>query len=578
MIRNQRLALLCIILTALTALHAQPLSEKLALTAINKWPDSLLVQNGKPAKWSYDQGVVMEGMEAAWNRSANPVYFNYIQKYIDFYVKDDGNILTYNEDDFNIDNIKNGRSLLLLYKVTGKLKYLKAAARLRDQLQHQPSTSDGGFWHKKIYPSQMWLDGIYMAEPFYAEYAALMHEDTSFNNIARQFILMEHHARDPKTGLLYHGWDESKQQRWANRQTGVSPSFWDRAMGWYAMALVDVLDYFPANHPERTTLLAILKRTAASIQKYQDASSGLWYQVMDKATEKGNYKEASGSCMFVYALAKAARKGYLQASYLAVAQKGYKGIIKEFIEKDAAGYTNLKGTVSVAGLGGDPYRDGSYAYYLSEKVVTNDAKGVGAFILASNELEIAALPKTGRGKIVTLDYFFNNETIKTGTGFTESYHYKWDERDNNGSAFFAQAFTNTGAAINHLSSAPDQNNLKRSDIYIIVDPDTKKEAAQPNYIMPDDIRNITDWVKAGGVLVLMGNDSGNAEFEHFNQLATNFGIHFNEDSKNHVIGSQYEMGKIAIPANNPILKNTRKIYIKEYSSITIKSPASHFGR
>ena len=419
----------------------------------------------------------------------------------------------------------------------------------------------------------MWLDGIYMGEPFYAEYANLMHEDTTFNDIAKQFVLMEQHARDPKTGLLYHGWDESREQKWANKQTGVSPNFWDRAMGWYAMALVDVLDYFPANHPKRKALLEILGRTATAIQKYQDTKSGLWFQVMDKAAEKGNYTEASGSCMFVYAMAKGVRQGYLPASYAAVAQKGYEGIIKAFIEKDAAGYTNLKGTVSVAGLGGTPYRDGSYAYYLSEKVVVNDPKGVGAFLLASSEMERAAAPKAGKGKTVTLDYFFNNEFLKAGTGFTEPFHYKWDEKDNNGFTFLGNAFTTIGASINALSAAPDQDNLKASDIYIIVDPDTKKETDNPNYIMPDHIKAITDWVKAGGVLVLMGNDSGNAEFEHFNKLAENFGIHFNEDSKNRVTGSQFEMGKILIPADNSIIKNARQIYIKEFSSLSLKAPA-----
>lgn len=573
MITNRRLAFFLVTLFSATILQAQSWSEKMALTAISKWPDSLLMQNGKPAKWAYDYGVVMEGMEAVWNRTANVTYFNYIQKYLDFYVGEDGSILTYKQEDFNIDNVKNGRSLLLLYKVTGKVKYLKAAMNLHTQLKNQPRTSEGGFWHKKIYPYQMWLDGIYMGEPFYAEYANLMHEDTTFNDIARQFTLMELHARDPKTGLLYHGWDEYKQQRWANKETGVSPNFWDRAMGWYAMALVDVLDYFPKDHPKRADLIAILGRTAEAIQKYQNVKSGLWFQVMDKATEKGNYTEASGSCMFVYAIAKGVRQGYLSPSYFAVAQKGYAGIIKEFMEHDAAGYTNLKGTVSVAGLGGTPYRDGSYAYYLSEKVVTNDPKGVGAFLLASNEMELAAIPKTGKGKTVTLDYFFNNETIKSATGFTEPFHYKWEEKDNNGFTFFAQAFTNTGATINFLSAAPGQNNLKGSDIYIIVDPDTKKETENPDFIMPDHIQAITDWVKAGGVLLLMGNDSGNAEFEHFNQLAENFGIHFNEDSKNHVIGSRLEMGKIMIPANNPVIKTARQIYIKELSSLSLKSPA-----
>jgi unsaturated rhamnogalacturonyl hydrolase len=309
---------------------------------------------------------------------------------MDHFVADDGSIRTYSLDDYNIDNILPGRNLLFLYKQTGHEKYRKAAATLREQLKTHPRTSEGGFWHKQIYPSQMWLDGLYMGEPFYAEYAATFHEDAAFDDVAKQFILMERHARDDKTGLLYHGWDESRKQRWSNPETGRSPNFWGRAMGWYAMALVDTLDHFPRKHPQRAELVAILNRLAQAVAKYQDARSGLWYQVLDKAGEKGNYLESSAACMFVYALAKGVRNGYLPASYRHVALKGYRGILQEFVKTDANGQTNLEGTVSVAGLGGNPYRDGSYEYYLSEKVVTNDPKGVGALLLAATEMETAA--------------------------------------------------------------------------------------------------------------------------------------------------------------------------------------------
>ena len=548
-------------------------SEQMAITVMGKWNDSSLINAGREVKWSYEQGVLLEGIEALWNRTADARYFNHIQKFIDYYIGEDGTIRTYKGDDFNIDNVKTGRSLLTLYKVTGKQKYLKAITTLREQLRRQPRTSDGGFWHKKIYPNQMWLDGLYMGEPFYAECVDLFHEDTAFNDIARQFILMEKHARDKKTGLLYHGWDDSKQQRWANKTTGVSPNFWGRAMGWYGMALVDVLDYFPKTHPKWDSLIAILNRQAVAIKNFQDAKSGLWYQVLDKPDAKGNYLEASASCMFVYTLAKALSKGYIPEKYMDVAQKGYQGILKKFIETDAYGKTNLTGTVSVAGLGGNPYRDGSYEYYISEKVVTNDQKGVGAFLLASNQMELAALPKPGKGKTVTLDYFFNSETIKGPSGMAEPFHYKWEERDNNGSSFLAQAFMNYGAKIDHLSTAPDANKLKGTNIYIIVDPDTKKERDNPNFIQPNDVSVITDWVKQGGVLLLMGNDSGNAEFEHFNQLAGSFGIHFNEDSKNRVVGADFPTGKIMVPAQHPIFKTARQIYIKELASLSIKNPA-----
>ncbi len=258
---------------------------------------------------------------------------------------------------------------------------------MRQQLAGQPRTSEGGFWHKKIYPHQMWLDGIYMASPFYAAFGQTFGEPAAFDDVARQIILMEKHTRDPQTGLLYHGWDESKQQRWANPQTGCSPNFWGRAMGWYAMAIVDVLDYFPAEHPRRADILAILARLSRAIVEVQDAATGLWYQVLDQGQRAGNYREASASCMFVYALAKAVRQGYLGQTYLDVARHGYQGILDHLIRLDEQGLVNLEKTCGVGGLGGTPYRDGSFAYYIGEKIVTNDYKGVGPFILASMEME-----------------------------------------------------------------------------------------------------------------------------------------------------------------------------------------------
>lgn len=545
----------------------------------NTLPDQMTetvagIWNDSTTRYTYDFGVVLEGIEGLWYRTANPKYYDYIQKSIDLMITEDGTIKGYKPDEYNIDNVKNGRSLLLLYKATGKAKYLKAATSLREQLRNQPRTSDGGFWHKKRYPWQMWLDGLYMGEPFYAEYAALLHEDTAFNDIAKQFILMERHARDPKTGLLYHGWDESKQQRWANKTNGLSPNVWGRAMGWYAMALVDVLEYFPAGHPKRDSLTAILNRLASAVKKYQDPNTGLWFDIVDKPAAKGNYTEASASCMFVNALAKGVRMGLLPEEYLPTAKKGYDGILKQFVEKDSNGRTSLKGTVSVSGLGGEPYRDGSYAYYMSEKVVSNDAKGVGAFLLASNEMAIAAMPKAGKGKTVMLDHYFNGETIKTGTGLTEPFHYVWEEKDNNGFFFFGNAFTYTGAKLDQLFTAPTAKNLQHASVYIIVDPDTKKESPEPHYIQPENISVITEWVKNGGVLLLMGNDSGNMEFEHFNNLAEKFGIHFNENSVNRVIGADYPSGKFIIPGGNTVLKTPKKVYMKEVSTLSLKSPAA----
>lgn len=553
--------------------QTQTLSERMAATAMTLWKDAVVTEPGKPEKWSYEQGVLLKGIEGVWYKTGDGKYFSYLRNIIDRFVNDDGTIRTYKLEDYNIDNVLSGRSLLLLYKVTGQEKYRKAATILREQLKTQPRTAEGGFWHKKIYPFQMWLDGLYMGEPFYAEYAATFHEDADFDDIANQFIFMERHARDAQTGLLYHGWDESRKQRWADPQTGRSANFWGRAMGWYAMALVDVLDYFPQDHPKRAELLSILKRLAVAIEKYQDPKSGLWYQVLDKGGAEGNYLEASASCMFVYALAKGVRQGYLPASYLKVAQKGYQGITNRFIETGQSGQVNLTGTVSVAGLGGNPYRDGSYQYYLSEKVVTNDPKGVGAFLMAASEMESVPEQSFGKGKTVTLDYYFNSEVKKDATGQIVPYHYKWEEMPNSGFSFWGNVFRDFGVKTEALKEAPTPQNLKQTDIYIIVDPDTKEENENPHFVEQSHIKAITDWVKAGGVLVLMGNDVGNAEFDHFNQLAKQFGIQFNKDSRNRVQGNDYAMGKILIPYGHPIFKTAKELYLKEISTLAISQPA-----
>jgi unsaturated rhamnogalacturonyl hydrolase len=366
-------------------MQAQSWSQKMANTVMTIWKDSMT--QGRPARWTYEQGVVLKGIEGLWKKTKDKKYFDYIQKSMDLFVQEDGSIRTYKPDEYNIDHVNCGRNLLFLYKQTKQEKYLKAVRSLRNQLRTHPRIAEGGFWHKKIYPYQMWLDGLYMGEPFYAEYAATFREDTAFNDIAHQFIIMEKHARNAKTGLLYHGYDESRQQKWADKKTGLSPHVWARAMGWYGMGLVDALEWFPKNNKKRSYLIGILNRFAVAVTRYQDAKSGLWWDIMDLPGKEKNYLEASASSMFVYALAKGVRLGYLPKKYLTAAQKGYEGIIKEFI-KTENGQVNLHGTVSVSGLGGNPYRDGSYEYYMSEKVVVNDPKGVGAFLQASNEIEM----------------------------------------------------------------------------------------------------------------------------------------------------------------------------------------------
>jgi len=570
--RKMKKLITIVLLFAGVQLSAQNWSAKMAETVMTIWKDSLQMQPGKPVKWTYDQGVILKGIEGLWLRTGDKKYFDYIQKSMDFFVEADGSIRTYKLSNYNIDNVLCGRNLLTLYNVLGKEKYYKAAATLRDQLRTHPRTKEGGFWHKQIYPWQMWLDGLYMGQPFYTEWAKQFHEDTAFNDIARQFILMERYSRDDKTGLLYHGYDESREQQWADKTTGRSPHVWGRAMGWYGMALADVLENFPEDHPKRDSIEQILTRFATAVTKYQDKKTGLWYDIVDLPNREKNYVEASASCMLVYALAKGVRLGVLPAKFLIVAQKGYDGIIANFI-KTENGQVNLHGTVSVSGLGGKPYRDGSYDYYMSEKVIVNDPKGVGAFLLASNEIETVATQKSGKNKTITLDHYFNSETRKDITGTTVPFHYVWDEMDNNGFSLLGNIFKFNGAKINVLAEAPEYENLSGSSVYIIVDPDTEKESANPNYMQPEHVKTIYNWVKDGGTLVLMSNDSINAEFDHFNTLAEKFGLHFNKDSKNRVKDNNFEEGALTIPTNHPIFKTAKKVYIKELSTLQVNNPA-----
>jgi unsaturated rhamnogalacturonyl hydrolase len=337
-------------------------------------------------KWDYTAGLMLLALQRVGESTHDPKYSAYIRASIDSLVHSDGTIATYASSEYNLDQINEGRALLTLYDQTRNARYARAADRLRDQLRSQPRTAEGGFWHKQIYPQQMWLDGLYMAEPFYAEYA-LRHSDTSaMNDVARQFLLVARHMRDPKTGLYYHAWDSAHQQSWADPVTGLSKNFWGRAVGWYLMAAVDVLDYLPKTHHDRAELIRIVQQLADAVARVQDPVSGVWWQVLDQPNRAKNYLEASGSAMFIYAFAKGARMGYLAPTYRAIAERAFDGMITTFVTVGADGLVSINGICKVAGLGGNPPRDGSYEYYVSEPVVADDYKGVGPFILAANEL------------------------------------------------------------------------------------------------------------------------------------------------------------------------------------------------
>ncbi len=780
-----------------------PWSRRIADSFVLRHPGAVTYDTASPSqKWNYEQGLMLEALRQMSVHSGDQHYFAFVQKNMEQYVESTGNILTYKREEYNIDQVAPGRSLLALYEATGLQRFRAAADTLRLQLRHHPRTREGGFWHKQIYPHQMWLDGLFMGEPFYAMYARMFNEPDAYDDIINQFVFVYRHTRDEKTGLLYHAWDESRQQRWADPVTGRSPHFWGRAIGWYGMAIVDVLDFLPVEHPRRDTLLVILRDVCATMLKFRDPASSVWYQVVDQGGRDSNYLEASVSTMMAYVYAKGANRGYIDPGYLQEAERTFAGIIRTFVTVDAQGFVDLHNTCRGAGLGGSPYRDGSYAYYMSEPRRTNDMKGYGPFLLAAIELEkglhpprvflvgdstmadkpptgnpergwgqalplffregirienharngrstksflregrwdtvcarlrpgdyvlvqfghndskkedstrfadahtdyrtnliryvrdarrigahpvlltpvarrrfdttgtyydahgdypavvrevgvseqvpvidlnassgtlLASLGKTasedlylrvppatysahpkGKGddthfrwrgayamaglvadgiralhlplagfltlplpagpvgvnKMVLLDCAFNNEWRQGADGQTVRYHYVWDDTTNSGYSQLATIISRTGAVVDTLSVPPTADALRHASVYIVVDPDTPQETARPRYIGKNDARTIEKWVRGGGILVLLGNDKGNAEFTHFNGLAERFGIHFNEDSQNRVTGQQYETGTFDRFPMHPLFAGVRRIFIKEYSSLRLAKPA-----
>jgi len=371
-------------------------SRRLADSEIARRGDSPAWKPDGKARWDYTAGLFTLSLLKLQEATHDTHYQSFCEQAMGSFIKADGSIQTYNREEYQLDALNPGKTVLALWQITGEDRYRQAALMLRQQLTTQPRTPGGGFWHKQRYTNQMWLDGIYMASPFYAEYGKLFAEPVDFDDVVQQIRLIDAHTYDAASGLNYHGWDAAKVQPWANPVTGCSSNFWGRAEGWYAMALVDILDYLPANHPARNDLIATLQKTARGVVRWQDERTGLWWQVMDQGNRPGNYLEATASTMFVYALAKGIHQGYLSRDYLPAVEKGYAGILQNLVKPDGGKRWSLIQCCSVAGLGGSPsngkMRDGSFDYYVGEPVGTNDLKGVGPFILAGVELQ--ALTRT----------------------------------------------------------------------------------------------------------------------------------------------------------------------------------------
>lgn len=346
------------------------------------------IRLGKKPAWNYIDGCMMTSLYTIYKQTGDKKYLDFIDKFVDYYVFDDGTIRGYKLEAYNLDNLNEGRILFDLYKETGKEKYAKAIELLHRQIVEQPRTEYGNFWHKAIYPNQVWLDGMYMSEVFYTRYVAEV-GDGDFSEIVRQFESVFEHMYDKKKRLYYHGWDCSKQAFWADKQTGLSKNFWLRSIGWYCVALIDVLSYLPEGAvAEKKALGAIFKATIEGLERYIDPETNMFWQVVDHIGREGNYAETSGSSMIAYAMMKGARLGYADKRFAEVGKSVFNGICEEYL-KETDGKLNLGGICLVAGLGPDnnPRRDGSYEYYISEPVVENDAKGTGPFVMAYTEIK-----------------------------------------------------------------------------------------------------------------------------------------------------------------------------------------------
>lgn len=357
-------------------------SEKMALSIMKRHASIWQIDNQSKPKLDYKPSFVLLAFENLYKKTKDEKYNNYAKDYVNLFIDSTGTISHYEKNEFNIDYLTTGSLLFDLYESTKDNRYLVAIKTLKKQIEEQPRTKSGGFWHKKIYPNQMWLDGIYMGTPFYTRYTEAFENGKNLDDIVNQFELIYDNAFDSKSKLPYHAWDETREIGWANKQTGNSPTIWSRGVGWYAMALVDVLDYFPKNHPKRKELIKYLNQIAAALVKQQD-KSGLWYQVVNKPTLEGNYLEASGTAMFAYTFAKGVNKGYLPKKYKKIANKSFDGILKNLVKVDENGEVHLSQISQGIGLGGNPFRDGSNKYYVDSKKNVDNSVGVGAFILAA---------------------------------------------------------------------------------------------------------------------------------------------------------------------------------------------------
>lgn len=340
------------------------------------------IKQGQKPSWNYIDGCMIKAILELYHIKGDSKYLVFADRFIDYFVQEDGSITSYDPLEYNLDNINAGKTLFDLYALTGKEKYRKAMDTIYGQIKGQPRTSTGNFWHKLIYPNQVWLDGLYMAQPFYMQYELTYNDGKNCLDSYQQFLTVYDRMRDTRNGLYYHAYDDSRESFWCDKVTGLSSNFWLRALGWYAMALIDTIEIMPVSMAEeKNKLRKIYQELIASMLPYQDEETGMWYQVVNRGGISPNYLETSGSAIYAYAIMKSVRLGLLEPSYFDYGKKAFHGVCEKYLsEKD--GRLQLGGICLVAGLGNTQMREGTFDYYMREPVVQNDAKGVAPLILA----------------------------------------------------------------------------------------------------------------------------------------------------------------------------------------------------
>lgn len=352
------------------------------------------IKSGEPSTWNYVDGCMIKAIIELYHITKNEKYLEFADAFIDYFVQEDGSIASYDPKEYNLDNVNAGKTLFDLYELTGREKYRRAIDTVYSQLKGQPRTSTGNFWHKMIYPNQIWLDGLYMAQPFYMQYEVTYNNGINCRDSFEQFLHVYDLMKDTRNGLYYHAYDDSRESFWCDPVTGLSDNFWLRALGWYAMALIDTMEVMPESMAqEREKLGSIYKELIDAMLPYQDKETGMWYQVVNRGGIKPNYLETSGSAIFAYAIMKSVRLGYLDEAYFAFGEKAFTGICEKYLSEEN-GELQLDGICLVAGLGNKDMREGTFDYYMREPIVKNEAKGVAPLILAY--IEILIREKAGK--------------------------------------------------------------------------------------------------------------------------------------------------------------------------------------